>query len=1007
VSSFPQPRHMKFYITLTVLLVLGISASAQIAGAENGLSVNPPNNSVQLGGTLNKSTTIDQNGFDFHLKSGSSPIFTTLANGNIGIGTFTPGAKLSFIDCDQTTDPVGLTWYNGGPTAYGIHRTAGPWTAPNYQQLRISFNTGIILDPGTSYGKSYVEVAGNGMRIPTGNLGIGTTSPGSLLSLGGTTNNSKLAIWEMNINGQYARAGLGMMPGQFRLFVPGPDNRFSFLSDEPGTTEIMTINGTGNVGIGTTNPGTASLAIEKSNNDGGATIAPMISIKNTSTSLPAGSGYNQAGVNYYSGNNAVLGQVVSNYGVGGGAPWNSGSGLYITTRTEHPIIFATGASTTERARILANGNFLLGKTNDNSAKFQLSGHGSFIGTTDYGTALWLGDNLQNYVAGIKTYGDGSGANRYTVFGHNMVEPGTLYNQTKQGGGIYLDDRNGILPIRFMVRAAGSSGSAFAGGVTATGNLVLGSPTDNGNRLQVDGKVWASGLILPYGAGAGKVLTSDADGNATWQTATGGSTTSWAFGGNAVAASSSLGTTSNYDLPIITNNIERMRVTANGNVGIGTTTPHSKLEVGTSAADDATPYQPTIWDTYSARFNNGNVSIFSSGNTSTVGDSYQLNFYARYYSYGQSYVTNKSAYIKGTSINDNLYGAGGQWAGRGTLVLGSSNTNYNNNTFEDVPTMYLTNAKVGIGEASPSARLHIKTSTADASASDFQLVDNAGGSILSVRNDQKFTLGSGTQNTELVISGTGYYSGIYSPAFGPTSTNIISFKNAAGDARMTFDMSNGGDGKLGIGITAPTEKLDVNGNIKATGFILPTGAAAGKVLTSDASGNASWQTATGGSTNNWAFGGNAVPASSTFGTTSNYDLPIVTNNTERMRIGANGNVGIGTTNINNTGYKLFVEGNIRTRKVRVDQDTWADYVFDSNYRLRPLNEVEQYIQQEKHLPDVPAAEEVKKEGLDLGNNQAVLLKKIEELTLYVIQQQKQLEAQQQKIEMLEKKVNGNK
>jgi hypothetical protein len=59
----------------------------------------------------------------------------------------------------------------------------------------------------------------------------------------------------------------------------------------------------------------------------------------------------------------------------------------------------------------------------------------------------------------------------------------------------------------------------------------------------------------------------------------------------------------------------------------------------------------------------------------------------------------------------------------------------------------------------------------------------------------------------------------------------------------------------------------------------------------------------------------------------------------------------------------------------------------------------------HLPDVPAAEEIKKEGLDLGNNQAVLLKKIEELTLYIIQQQKQLEAQQKRIDTIEKKMRN--
>ncbi len=211
------------------------------------------------------------------------------------------------------------------------------------------------------------------------------------------------------------------------------------------------------------------------------------------------------------------------------------------------------------------------------------------------------------------------------------------------------------------------------------------------------------------------------------------------------------------------------------------------------------------------------------------------------------------------------------------------------------------------------------------------------------------------------------------------------------------------GKVGIGTTAPSSQLHTTGTVRFAG--LTNDNAKDRVVVSDANGNLAYRDAAtlGGSSNSgWAFGGNAVPASSALGTTSNYDLPVITNNIERMRIGANGNVGIGTTAISN--FKLSVEGNIRARKVRVDPDTWADYVFESNYKLRSLREVELYIQQEKHLPDVPSAAEVKKEGLDVGGNQVVLLKKIEELTLYVIQQQKQLEAQQQKIEMLERKVN---
>lgn len=108
----------------------------------------------------------------------------------------------------------------------------------------------------------------------------------------------------------------------------------------------------------------------------------------------------------------------------------------------------------------------------------------------------------------------------------------------------------------------------------------------------------------------------------------------------------------------------------------------------------------------------------------------------------------------------------------------------------------------------------------------------------------------------------------------------------------------------------------------------------------------------------------------------------------------GQVGIGT-NYDITGFaesttKLFVLGGIRARKVKVDQLNWPDYVFDKGYRLTPLSEVEKYIKANNHLPEVPPAAEIEKNGLDLGENQATLLKKIEELILYLIEQNKKLE-----------------
>lgn len=108
---------------------------------------------------------------------GTNPVYFNA--GNVGIGTATPAAKLSFVNVDASTLAEGITWHNPSPLSYGIHRTAGSWTTPNYQQMRISWETGIILDPGSAYGKSYVEINRGGLRVTTGNVGIGTLNTGS------------------------------------------------------------------------------------------------------------------------------------------------------------------------------------------------------------------------------------------------------------------------------------------------------------------------------------------------------------------------------------------------------------------------------------------------------------------------------------------------------------------------------------------------------------------------------------------------------------------------------------------------------------------------------------------------------------------------------------------------------------------------------------------------------------------------------------------------------------
>jgi hypothetical protein len=118
------------------------------------------------------------------------------------------------------------------------------------------------------------------------------------------------------------------------------------------------------------------------------------------------------------------------------------------------------------------------------------------------------------------------------------------------------------------------------------------------------------------------------------------------------------------------------------------------------------------------------------------------------------------------------------------------------------------------------------------------------------------------------------------------------------------------------------------------------------------------------------------------------------------------LGIGTTNTNDTA-KLFVEGQIRARQVKVDEDSWPDYVFAKNYKLPSLQQLEAFIKKNSHLPGIPSADEVQTKGLDIGKNQAALMQKIEELTLYLIKQDQRIKEQQKQIDVLKKLLTNKK
>ena len=138
------------------------------------------------------------------------------------------------------------------------------------------------------------------------------------------------------------------------------------------------------------------------------------------------------------------------------------------------------------------------------------------------------------------------------------------------------------------------------------------------------------------------------------------------------------------------------------------------------------------------------------------------------------------------------------------------------------------------------------------------------------------------------------------------------------------------------------------------------------------------------------------------------LLIIQKSNAQFPVGFPTGIIVGTPSVGLTlpaGYTMAVGGGIITEKVRVATSGttfWADFVFDKNYKLRTLSEVSEYIKLNKHLPDVPSTADVNKDGIDLAQTQAILLQKVEELTLYVIEQNKKIERLNRKIRYLSKK-----
>ena len=289
-----------------------------------------------------------------------------------------------------------------------------------------------------------------------------------------------------------------------------------------------------------------------------------------------------------------------------------------------------------------------------------------------------------------------------------------------------------------------------------------------------------------------------------------------------------------------------------------------------------------------------------------------------------------------------------------------------------------------------------------------------GNLLSISNGNSVTLPSydytpqilsQSENTITLSNGGGSFT---LPTFNDTDAQSLALNG------NTLSISNGNSVTLPTYVDTP-QTLSQTGNTVTLSngggsFTMPnTSVTAGTNVTVTGSGSSvSPYVVSAADTSLYANNGTINSA-----TTTNGNRVVTMNNSniwfQSAAADTNSKIYIGTTATypSTTGnYKLFVEGGILTEKVKValrSTANWADYVFEKNYDLMPLKNVEEYIAIHKHLPGIDSASELAKNGLDLAEMQAKHMAKIEEMMLYIIDQNKTIEKNIKDIEELKKQV----
>jgi len=287
--------------------------------------------------------------------------------------------------------------------------------------------------------------------------------------------------------------------------------------------------------------------------------------------------------------------------------------------------------------------------------------------------------------------------------------------------------------------------------------------------------------------------------------------------------------------------------------------------------------------------------------------------------------------------------------------GVINGNLTVNTKLSIPSTTVSNSimgKLGIGTTDPSSKVEIRSDHAySEQLTNLLTLNNAPtgnneniGALLFKQTDT----GNGITWNTAQITSKAIWDGTN---FSGTLDFRVKAKNTSQTIFPDVKMTILENGNVGIGTSTPNAKLEVHGKTMIGQYTDGTAAI-------DAY-------------NSYAYFGCNTP-------------------TNGIAISSGGNVQIGVGITPNPLYKLEVNGIIHAKEVKIDIDGLADFVFHPSYSLMPLHEVEQYVKTNNHLPEIPSAAEVSKNGMSIGEMQNKLLQKIEELTLYVIEQDKKIE-----------------